>query len=124
MAIIGDMVFLDKQEEGEYIGDAIFVDIYLVGTKISDIVGGHNAFVAVNLDGMSSWANIVNVSRVGEKINCALAIKEEEVWVDGGTTAVVLSDNNDTGSVTAYRGVIRLSRHGVHLILFGQTREV
>ena len=58
---------------------------------------------------MSSWVNIVNVSRVGEKINCALAIKEEEVRVDGGATAVVLSNNNDTRSVTAYRGVIRLT---------------
>ena len=69
MAIIGDMMFLGKQEEGEYVGDAIFVDICLIETKISNIVGRHNALVAVNLDGMSSWTNIVNISRVGEKIN-------------------------------------------------------
>ena len=65
MVIIGDMMFLGEQEEGEYVGDAIFVDIYLAGTKISNIVGRHNALVAVNLDGMSSWTNIVNVSGVG-----------------------------------------------------------
>ena len=115
MAIIGDMMFLDKQEEGEYVGNVIFVDIYSVGTKISNIVGRHNSPVAVNLDGMCSWANIVDVSRVGEKINRALAIEEEEVWVNGGATAVVLSNKNDTGSITAYGGVIRLSRHGMNL---------
>ena len=109
MAIIGDMMFLGKQEEGEYIGDAIFVDIYFVGTKISDIVGRHNSLNAVNLDGMCSWANILDVSRVGEKINRALAIEEEEARVNGGATVVVLSNKNDTGSVTAYGGVIRLS---------------
>ncbi len=32
MAIIGDMMFLGKQDEGEYVGDAIFVDIYFVGS--------------------------------------------------------------------------------------------
>ncbi len=115
MAIIGDMMFLGKQEKGEYVGDVIFVDIYFVGTKISNIVGRHNSLVAVNLDGMCRWANIVDMSRVGEKIDCALAIKEEEVWVDGGATAMVLSDDNDTEGVTAYGGAIRLSRHGVNL---------
>ena len=82
---------------------------YLVGTKVSNVVGRHNTLVAVNLDGMSSWTNIVNVSRVGEKIYCALAVKEEEVRVDGGATAMVLGDDNDTRSITAHRGVIRLS---------------
>ena len=55
MAIIRDMMFLGKQEEGEDVGNSIFVDIYLVGTKISNVVGRHNALVAVNLDEMSSW---------------------------------------------------------------------
>jgi len=64
---------------------------------------------------MCRWAKIVDVSRVGEKIDRALAIKEEEVWVDGGATAVVLGDDNDTGGVTAYGCVIRLIRHGVNL---------
>ncbi len=68
MAIIGDMMFLGKQEEGEYVGDVIFVDIYFVGTKISDIVGRHNSLAAVNLDGMCSWANIVDVSGLEKRL--------------------------------------------------------
>jgi hypothetical protein len=115
LAIIGDMMFLGKQDEGEYVGDAIFVDIDFVGTKVSDIVARHNFLVAVNLDGMCRWANIVDVGSVGEKIDRALAIEEEEVWVNGGATTVILGNDNDTGGVTAYGGVIRLSRHGVNL---------
>ncbi len=64
MAIISDMVFLAKQEEGEDIGDAVFVDIDLVGTEISDVVGRHNTLVAVDLDGTRSWTNVVDVSGV------------------------------------------------------------
>jgi hypothetical protein len=64
MAIISDMVFLAKQEEGEDIGDAVFVDIDLVRTEISDVVGRHNTLVAVDLDGTRSWTNVVDVSGV------------------------------------------------------------
>ena len=115
VTVIGDMMFLGQQEEGEYVGDAIFIDIYFVGAKIGDIVGWHDSLVTVNLDGMCRWANIVDVSRVGEKIDRAVAIKEEEVWVDGGATAVVLGDDNDTGGVTACGCVIRFIRHGMNL---------
>ena len=75
MTIIGDMMLLAKEEKRENIGDAILINIYLTGAKIGNIGGRHDPFIAVNLNRMFSRTDIIDMIRVGEQVDRALAVK-------------------------------------------------
>ncbi len=82
MAIVCDVVFFGKQEEGEDVSNAVIVDIDFVRAKIRDIVGRHDTLVAVDLDGMGSGMDIVDVGGIGEEVDGALTVEEEEAGGD------------------------------------------
>ena len=75
MTIIGDMMLLAKEEKRENIGDAILINIYLVGANIGNVGGRHDPFIAVDLNRMFSRTDIIDMIRVGEQVDRALAVK-------------------------------------------------
>jgi hypothetical protein len=75
VTVISYVMFFSKKEERENIGNTVLIDVDFVGTKISNIVGGHDPLVAMNVDRTRCGANICDVLRVGEQINGALAVE-------------------------------------------------
>jgi hypothetical protein len=74
--IISDMLFLAQKVERKNIGNTVRVKINFVSARVGNHRCGCQAFIAVNVDGSSCLASIVDMIRVGEEIDRTLAIKQ------------------------------------------------
>jgi hypothetical protein len=114
-AVICNVMLLAKQVEREHICDAILVDIDFIGAKVCNLAHGHYAAVAVNSDWVGCWADVVNMVGVGKKVNGALTVEKEVVWVDG-TAAILLGKDDDAGCIACDGRIIDLSIDGMNLL--------
>ena len=114
-AVVCNAMLLAKQVEREHICNAILVDIDFIGAKVCNLACGHYAAVAVNSDWVGCWADVVNMVGVGKKVNGALTVEKEVVWVDG-TAAILLGKDDDAGCIACDGCIIDLSIDGTNLL--------
>jgi hypothetical protein len=81
-AVICDLKLLTKLIEGEDIRNTASIKVNRSISKVGLLGSVECTFVTVNPDRSSRRPNVGNMFRLGEKVNCGLAIQEEEIRAD------------------------------------------
>ncbi len=134
MAVVCNSVLLTKAKKRENIGNAIGVDVDLSITKVCHLSHRHRTLVAIDLDWLGCWANILNMFWVGEKIHRGLAVQKDKIRINqatirrryicclGGVSSIsCLSKDNHTRFVASLRCIINIC-HSMNLSQWGCLR--
>ncbi len=87
--VVGDVMLTCEVEEGEDVGDAIFVEVDRGGAKVALMGGGGGTRIAVDCDGSVGRADVLEVGGIDKLVDGALAVKEEFVRADSTVTGLL-----------------------------------
>ena len=82
--VVGDAMFRPEVKKRKHICDPIFVDVDWRGSKVGQCIRSRSAGVAVDFYWSVRRPRVSNVGLVDELVAGTLAVKEEEVPIDGG----------------------------------------
>ena len=87
--VVGDVMLTCKVEEGEDVGEAIFVEVDGGGAEVALMGGGGGTRIAVDCDGSVGRADVLEVGGIDILVNGALAVKEEFMRADSTVTGLL-----------------------------------